>query len=146
VFASNSFFVTGSGGILLPLIGSGCSILDSVENPSDATASISFATDGSITYGGSDQSAVGSLNWYLPTTAGVGSSFWIRRTITGGSLSTDPGAGWLALSTGRSFVRNRTTNSEGTNTCTLYFEIATDSGGSNIVATSSSFDINAEVF
>jgi hypothetical protein len=131
------------GGVNLPLIGSGCSLLDTAFDPGNASAGIVFQSDGTITYNASDASLAGSANWFLPTTVAIGAGFWIRRTITAGSLSTDPGAGWLALSTGRNYVRNRT--SIGTNTCSLYFEIATDSGGSTIVATSPSFDLNAEV-
>jgi hypothetical protein len=78
-------------------------------------------------------------NWTTPTTGGIGSSYWIRFTQTagfGGSTETGSGRGiWNQLSGNPSFGLQRGGNGAGSRTYTV--QIASDSGGSNIVATTS---------
>lgn len=78
-----------------------------------------------------------SGNWATPTTAGIGSSYWIRFTQT--SFSGGPGnsatgsTGWLQLSTAR--ISTVTTGGISSASAAYTIQIATDSGGSNIIAT-----------
>lgn len=49
-----------------------------------ATAGITFNTNGTMFYDDPTQST-GSANWATPTTAGIGSSYWVKITRTSGS-------------------------------------------------------------
>jgi hypothetical protein len=86
-------------------------------------------------------------NWTTPTTAGIGSSYWIRVTQTSSSgPSTEYGDSrgvWLQLNTGRTFGVEKTAN--GLSTRVYTFEIASDSGGSNIVASKTGVQYNIEI-
>lgn len=108
------------------------------------SASFTLVSDGTSTRtpnGGG--SAVAGPNWYAPTTASIGSSYWVKlvinssatTTISGSATNTVmsvSGAGWT--------FTNTATNNEGTGSGTLSFY--TDSGGTNLVATGSvSWDV-----
>lgn len=101
-----------------------------------ATASYSVNSDGSISTlatpsdGGS---SIGSTAWHKPVASGVGNAYWVRFTPTSGTLTTNDAVGFTALSSSRSVTKGNTT---GTNSCTFTIDIATDSGGTNIVLTS----------
>lgn len=65
--------------------------------------------------------------------SGSASGFFVQRTITVGTLETDPGAGFLQLNTTRDYVNLKSTN--GSKTTTVFFEISSDVSGVPIVAT-----------
>ena len=98
------------------------------------TASMTWNSDGSMSYGAH---ASGTSTWFTPTTTGIGSLYWIRLTANG-AVNTSysgmtPGT-WYSLSAGQTItVQNSGTGVEGTGSFTIAY--ATDSGGSNIVAT-----------
>lgn len=105
----------GSGGGVVPTIS--CSATSTAAGSGSSTASITFGSDGTI---GGGNSFLGSTNWYQPAVTGIGSQFWI---------SINSGA-WTSLST------NPSTSLTGTNnSVNRSIRIATDSGGTNIVAT-----------
>lgn len=81
-------------------------------------------------------------NWYSPTTTSIGDSYWARVTVTSGSLSSGTTGSWVQLNTFRDWTRNNA-GIEGTLSATLTLEIATDSGGSNIVASRSGIVLSA---
>ena len=81
-------------------------------------------------------------DWASPVgTTGIGSNYWVRVIAT----TTDPTPAlttqgtfnsWLSLSSARSFGYSKNiSGSTGTNEVEFSVEIATDSGGSNIVGT-----------
>jgi hypothetical protein len=78
-----------------------------------------------------------SGNWALPTTTDAGAAYWARVTVlTGNSPTGTPGAGtWYNLGTEQVWVWN-TLGPDYNGTFKL--EIASDSGGENIVATAAS--------
>jgi hypothetical protein len=98
------------------------------------TAGLTFNNDGTTT--GNHASNV--QNWYATTTAGIGSSFWARLTLSSalqltvsGTLS---GGGWVQLTSGAGFtVQNSTATVEGT--ANYQVDFALDSSGSSIVGT-----------
>lgn len=100
-----------------------------------ATASASFNTDGTITYTGG--ASEGSTRWYIPVTTNIGSSYWLKVTVTSGNtmapastianntltqISSDLKAQWTALGQTQKIA-------------TASVEIYSDSGGTNLVST-----------
>jgi hypothetical protein len=94
-----------------------------------AGGTVTLNSDGTAT----GTSYSGNANWYQPTTTGVGSRFWARTTRTSGQSGVvfSPASGtWWSLSSGRTWSATG-----GSGGCTGTIELATDSGGANIVAT-----------
>jgi hypothetical protein len=103
-----------------------------------AYAEYVFNSNGATSYFSS--SGNGTLsNWASPTTAGIGSNYWIRFTQTASfGPSTETGNArntWIQLSSVPTFGLSKTANGGSSRTYTA--QIATDSGGANIVATKS---------
>lgn len=112
----------------------------------NAYAEIVFYADGTVGYFSSDGFG-GNTNWTTPTTSGIGSSYWIRFTqtySTGGSTETGSGRGiWNQINVAQYFGLSRTMNGYGERRYTV--EIATNSSGSNIVATKTNVIIGVEI-
>ncbi len=106
-------------------------------------AGVTLQSDGTCTFLSSGGSAPTSNQWFTPTTTGIGSTHWVFCTVNSGSLSGGTAGVWLALSAGQSFSRNRTT--VGTSAANITLQLATDSGGANIVD-SATFNLDAEKF
>jgi hypothetical protein len=116
------------------------------SGPGPAYAEITLYSNGTAGWAGSDGS--GSFtNWATPTTGGVGSSYWVRFTQTSSvSTTTETGSArstWVALSGSPYFGVQRNLGGYGSRTYTI--QIASDSGGSNIVATVTGIEIAAEI-
>jgi hypothetical protein len=112
-----------------------------------AYADYNFLADGTITYGSSNGSGTAG-NWTTPTTAGVGSSYWIRFTETASSgagvtVTGSTRGSWLQLSSTRTYGLSRTANGLGYRVYTV--EISSDSGGATIVASKTGVQINVEI-
>lgn len=102
-----------------------------------AAASLTFAADGSISYAATagDLSSPGSTQWYNPITSAIGANYYIRFTATSGTFTTNDASTFTILSSSRTVTKSATT---GAASVTFTIEIATDSGGTNIVFTSTS--------
>lgn len=68
--------------------------------------------------------------WLL---AGTPADFYVQRTIISGTLQLDPGAGWLQLNVDR--IYDKQLAFAGMLTAVVFFEIADDAGGTNIIDT-----------
>lgn len=112
-----------------------------------AYAELIFNSNGTIQYGTSDVGMGGAGSWATPTTTGIGSSYWIRFTQTasiGGTTEYGSARGvWNQISSTLYFGVSRTANGAGYRTYTV--QIASDSGGSNIVATKTGVELGAEI-
>lgn len=65
---------------------------------------------------------------------GASNQFWVSRTIlSSGSLTTDPGTGWLACTSDRIYDV-QTTESFTTKNCNILLQISTDSSGTPVIA------------
>lgn len=103
-----------------------------------ASVTLTFNTDGSVTSGGAGANADVGLpaNWYLPTTTGIGSSYWVKSVVTSGSFTSDPSVGtWVSLSTVKQWQRSAGAGASQTVVAT--FSIASDSSGVNVLYTGS---------
>lgn len=99
---------------------------------SSALASYDLFSDGTAQAVGDSTT---NFNWGTPTTAGAGNSYWVRATLSSGSTPSGTLNTWLQLSTTRGWSVFRSSSSVGTTTSVLTIQIATDSGGSNIIDT-----------
>lgn len=122
----------GGASVVNNFNGADSSSFSPTKGPS--TATITFANDGSVNKtvipfdGGS---TVFPTDWYLAHTGSIGSSYWIRATLSSGTSPTTGSIGtWLSLSSGYAWSLHANTGS--IKTCTLFIEIASDSGGVNI--------------
>ena len=65
--------------------------------------------------------------------SGSASGFYLQRTILSGTLGVDAGAGWLQLSTSRTYDNQKV--SAGIKTTEVFFELSSDVSGTPLVAT-----------
>jgi hypothetical protein len=124
----------GSGGIVSPFTAWDLKGDNSPGNSAGAT--IYFNSDGTVTYAVQFvdvSNTVGTESWFSPTTTGIGNSYWVRFTVTSGTLTTNQASTWTALSSARAFDKQAVS---GAVSATVTVEIASDSGGTNIVFTS----------
>lgn len=113
-----------------------------------AYAELIFNSNGTIQYGTSNSGMGSAGSWATPTTTGIGSSYWVRftQTATSGAGQTEYGSArgvWNQISSTLYFGVSRTANGGGYRTYTV--QIASDSGGSNIVATATNIELGAEI-
>jgi hypothetical protein len=126
--------VGGGGSIVSPFSTwnvAAASIIGNVTN-----ASLQVNSNGTITssVSQSDNGTITGSNWYSVTTTGAGNNYWVRFTPTTGTLTTNTASTFTNMgSTQTAAVQLPSTSSK---LCTFTIEIATDSGGSNIVLTS----------
>jgi len=109
----------------------------------EPSAGVNFVvnSDGTILVNGDNSGALDNYNWITPTTGST--AHYVRATLISGTFNTGATGTWLALTSNRSWVV-RVFIAESRST-TATFEIATDSGGTNIVA-SGLVTINVELF
>lgn len=100
-----------------------------------ADASLTFNTNGSVSAGLSSDggSTIGSASWYLPNTTGIGSSYYIKFTPTSGTFTANGASSFTLMNANRQVIKSASAGSAGV---TFTIQIATDSGGTNIVMTS----------
>lgn len=117
-----------------------------------AYAELIFSSNGDINSGTSNIGIQDPGNWATPTTTGIGSSYWVRFTQTGsygtggfgGATQYGSAKGvWHQISTTLYFGVQRSGNGMGGFYYTV--QIASDSGGSNILATATNVEIAAEI-
>ncbi len=114
---------------------------DTATSPDDATCTLNVLANGGYTVDGLATGSIASGFWR--TGGGTGSDYWIRWTNTSGTLSSGTAGSWLSLASNRAFGVTFT-SPNGSKTCVGTVEIATDSGGANVVA-SGSVSITAQV-
>ena len=94
-----------------------------------------------------DSGELNSGNWGSPTTSGGGGAYWIRFTLTDarpiGTENPFALSGWNNLGSAQYCTTNVSFVDIQAQTATWTIQIATDSGGSNIIATRSGIQIFA---
>ena len=115
------------------------------------TVTATFETDGTVT--GSESGPAGTFSngasgdtWYEPTLAGIGSSYWIRATLTSGSTpSTGTLDTWQQLTSSKSVGYNSGTGGAvSSRGGTVLFEISKTSGGAVVCSGSYVFYVERE--
>lgn len=136
----NALFAVGGATVSFSTIG----VSNTTASPTSATAGFEFRRDGTL-YSYVNPGAGYTLlgDWVTPKHSTVGDGYWIRVTATAGAFTTSPGAGWLQLSTARYWDEQATVI--GPQETTFTVEIATDSGGTNVVFTKTGNTVLAEM-
>jgi hypothetical protein len=128
-----------SGDVIITPLPGGTSSAQSVGG--SVTVTLTFGNDGSViaTETGANTWIAGPVNhrWCASFPS---STYYVRATVTAGSVSGGTTGAWLSTDVNRSWSRNRSTL--GASSATLLIEIATDSNGSNII-TSGNYTISA---
>ena len=115
--------------------------LDTALSPTDARVVFSVNSNGTVLATGDTAGTLASYNWITPTTGST--TYYVRATLTSGTFSSGTTGTWLALTSNQSWVTLFTSNSPGNKMTTATFELATDSGGTNVVVSAS---ISLEAF
>ena len=120
--------VGGAGGtkaLNQALDGAGTTVGDVAVSPGTATASVTVATSGLITFSGSSDPGDKTYLFY-----GSSSDYEVFATVTAGSVSSGTTGSWLALSSARTWTKSTT----GTLTsCTIELEIREVANPSNSI-------------
>ena len=108
----------------------------------DLAASVDFVvgSGGTVAATGQNAGSLASYNWSTPTTGST--TRFVRATLTSGSFNSGTTGSWLALTSNRTW--NVAVVTSGSRQASASFQIATDSGGTNIVATAT-ITIRAEL-
>lgn len=135
---------TAASAVLSPL---GAGAIADYSHTVALTVTITFKTDGSITYSGSASGAAAKVSgpawWHSAPAGGVGTGVYLRVTPTTGSLTTNPASTWTQLTSDLAIVR----------TVNRYFgpahteftvELAGGSGGSPLYVTSTLWMMDLE--
>lgn len=109
----------------------------------DFSAGVTFTvgSNGVVTVTGDNAGTISTYNWITPTTGST--THYVRATLSSGTFTSGTTGSWLALTSNRLWSVRQT--SGGFRTTTATFEIATDAGGTNVVA-SGVVTFEAELF
>lgn len=99
-------------------------------DPGTAGVTLAINSNGSLTATGDNVGPLDSYDWITPTAGST--TYFVRATLIGGSFSTGTTGTWLALTSNRTWSVSQ--SGAGTQTANATFEIASDSGGTNVVA------------
>lgn len=109
--------------------------LDSALSPTDASTTLNINSNGTVVATGANTGTLASYNWITPTTGST--TYYVRATLTSGTFTSGTTGTWLALSSNRSWNTSYISDTPGNKVTTATFEIATDSGGTNVVVSAS---------
>lgn len=97
---------------------------------------INFYADGTLQGFRQGNGLLWTSNWFTPTQAGIGASYWVRATLVSGTAPTGSGLNtWLALSGVRTWTLIAPAGGAyASRRCTLQIQIASDAAGANVVS------------
>ena len=116
-----------SGVTILGSLTAGTSSWDNATGLS-ASGQITFKSDGTIAYGGTgttNNNVPGSTSYVVTPAAGAGSSVYIKATVTGGTLTSNPAAAYTLLSSDLAFIKGPATTGALV-TATVTFDLSYD--------------------
>lgn len=104
-----------------------------------------FNSDGSILrnmIAGTDDTSSGSTAWLAAVASGNGTPYWLRATLTGGTLWAGTTGVWLQCSVNRTFQVYR--SALGLSVANISVDFATDAAGVNIVSSGNLWYLRAQ--
>jgi hypothetical protein len=110
--------------------------------PYSAVASITLNADGTMSKSHTPSGVGSTSNWAITPAAGFATGKWAFVTVLSGSLS-GGSTGWVDLTGGKAWSRNRTTF--GTSSCSLQLEFALSSGGAILTTSNISLTATCDV-
>ena len=123
------------GGVVSPLAAGSC-IGDGVLAGGPSSGIVQVNSTGAITLSASSGGPTsGPSNWYTPTLTGAGAGYWVRFTLTAGTVTAGTTGAWINLSASASLTKS-VASGTGSASATFTIEIASDVAGANILATS----------
>jgi hypothetical protein len=114
--------------------------VDTAISPLDAQTTLTVGADGVLDVGTLNLGVLANYDWTTPTPPAA--TYYVRLAPTSGSFSGSTANVWLALSSDQSWFVGQ--SGFGTNSASGTLAIATDSGGTNIVA-SATITLTAQV-
>lgn len=117
--------------------------LSSIITNSNTALSIKFLNTGMVQIKYGTGSYGNLIPWFSPvnSVSPPGGSWWMNMTTTGDAFTTSAGSGWLALSTSREFIFDKTGSPTGTYTCNMTVQFGTTSTGGNISVSTGTLQI-----
>jgi len=106
-------------------------IVDNSNPSSTCHSGVDFSSTGVLSTIQANGGFSAVMNEWL--NSGAASGFYLQRTILSGTLEVDAGAGWLQLSTSRTYDNQKV--SAGIKTTEVFFELSSDVSGTPLVAT-----------
>ena len=108
---------------------------------------LNFYTDGTLQGFRNGNVSLWTVNWFAPTQADIGSSYWVRAVLVSGNTPSGTLNTWLALNAVRGWTLTAPAGGPvQVRSCTLQIQIASDAAGANIVtAGSASLSVDREV-
>lgn len=129
----------GSSGSSGPNLSGGITLSAGTLAPTSADASFTIGTSGGMTY----EDGSGPANWYTPSTASIGTSYYYRLTISTGSNPTFGGTAGTVYQGTSARQYGWTATSGVTVVATGTLSIYSDAGATQLVA-SCAVDVNVE--
>lgn len=119
------------------------SSLSSIITNNNTALSIKFLNTGMVQIKYGTGSYGNLIPWFSPvnSVSPPGGSWWMNMTTTGDAFTTSAGSGWLALSTSREFIFDKTGSPAGTYTCNMTVQFGTTSTGGNISVSTGTLQI-----
>lgn len=137
----NDFYLKGPNPAITISLASMVSIYGTSPLGVQPYAEYNFNSNGLLAYSANGIFSSPMGNWASPTTAGIGSSYWVRFTQTSSSGGSDEYGSargvWISLSISPIFGIQGTGGPGAYSERVYTVQIASDSGGSNILATTS---------
>ena len=109
-------------------------VVESIGVGLSASATATFSTTGACTGTISRSGLTFTKSWYAPNTAGIGTSYWVKATLTTGKTPSSGTMGaWTQITTNQAWTNSVAAG--GSRDSIVKFQIASDAGGVNIVYT-----------
>lgn len=106
---------------------------------------VQFNSDGNWYQYDNNGAQIGGV-WGSPATTGIGANYWVKFTqtaLTGSTGSATVTTGWLQLNNNQTFTVLKLNGGSITYSATYTVQVASDSGGANIVATATGVVLTA---
>lgn len=116
--------------------------LNDFRNGATSSATVNLQSDGTITVLGSSSTTSGA--WFVPTTTGVGSAYWVKYTFNSGSPATSGPANGSVTALSSTVGWNWQQASVGAKSAQAKLEIFDNAAGTGTALGSCTFNVTVE--